>query len=566
MVIIQQQISPFSGRELRSKFIYFALACVISLCTLHANALTTLKASIDRNPVMVGETFNLSVIADDSLPRNALDTKELLKQFVVGQTSTSSNTQIINGVMTRQTTWNVALMSRRAGDFVIPALTANNVSSAPLNVKIIKQSPSTQKSQEVKLETSLSQTSVYIGQPLIYEIKLLIGSRLQRAQLQPPTLSASEVSQIGEDEDSSEIVDGKRYRTITRKYNISPSQAGTFELQGALFKGDINQYGYGRSKPVTLIGDNQKIIVKPIPANFPGQWLVSDMVVIEDKWSDDTQYRVGEPITRTITLSAANVSVEQMPELIINSGKSLQSYPDKPISKQGLNGVTLISQTIQKVALIPTVSGDLTVPETKVAWFNAKTEQVNWATLAAKVIKVQPAKQSSTSNKDVQPAIPVIDKGDLVEKVTQTATPLAPAIANNQWKYISWGLMVLLALTWAVIIFKILRATSLPVTTEKSVKSSSEYYDTLVASLKNNDLTNVIRLVPLWLKTDLDTTLDAPSVQTVGITKHYNQLSQSLFSRDVTHYDCSALLSAVSALENQKKTTSKMALNGLYKH
>lgn len=563
MVIIQQRTNPPKNGKMGSKFLIVIFACVMGLYALNANALTTLKASVDRNPAMVGETFNLIVVADASLSRNALNTKSLLKQFVVGQTSTSSNTQIINGAMTRQTTWRIPLMSRKAGDLVIPALTADNLSTAPVNIKIIEQTATANDTQDVKLETSVSATSVYIGQPIIYEIKLLIGARLQRAQLQPPVLSGSEISQIGEDQDSSEIVGGKRYRTITRRYNISPSQAGKFELEGSLFKGDISQYGYGRSKPVTLLGESHSVVVKPIPTDFPGEWLVSDMVVIQDQWAQEQKYRVGEPITRTVTLSAANVSTAQMPELLIDGGSSLQSYPDKPIAQQGLNGITLIAQTIQKIALIPIVSGDITVPEVKIPWFNATTEKVDWATVPAKTISVNPAIVPALPNNDLEHQLP-----KKVEKPQAIVIPpsLQKSIeAHQRWKNISIGLTIALMSSWGFMLFNRHRPSPPSSAVRKTFKSSSEYYDTLLSSLKNNDLANVTRLIPLWLKDDFNVTIDSNVAQKHDITMQYNQLTQSQFGRSVTSFECSALLAGVLALAKEQKTKSETALNGLYK-
>ena len=80
---------------------WLIIIVAVSLFTNHTFATTTLKVSVDRNPAMAGETFFLTAVADDSVSNNALDTKPLLKDFIVGQTSTSSNTQIINGTMTQ---------------------------------------------------------------------------------------------------------------------------------------------------------------------------------------------------------------------------------------------------------------------------------------------------------------------------------------------------------------------------------------------------------------------------------------------------------------------------------
>jgi len=531
------------------------LACLSS----QAFAITTLKASVDRNPAMVAEAFNLTIVADDNVDTNSLDTSPLLQDFIVGQTSVSSNTQIINGAMTRQTTWRVSLISRKSGDFTIPALTINNVSSQPITINIVAEPKSTQNTENIQLETSISSAKVYIGQPLIYEIKLLLGTRLQRAQLQPPSLVGAEISQVGEDKDASEIINGKRYRTITRQYNISPTQAGNFELEGSIFRGDISQYGYSRSKPITLLGDNHQIEVKPIPNDFPGDWLVSDMVVIEDKWATEKEYQVGEPITRTITLSAANVSTEQLPDISIDAGRLLQSYPDKPKLQQGLNGTTLISQSIQKIALIPIKSGEVIVPEIKVPWFDPRSEQIKWARIPAKTITIKP---STAPTQLPQTASPV---GDISQSGLAVST-------NNSiqdqsllpWKLFSGLLGCLLALSLGCCIWLYRKTKSTHVTVEQASKVSSAIYDTLLSSLNKSELSDVVRLLPLWLKQDFKMTVDHPTPRKYGITKHYQELTKNQFSQQTQVIDCKLLKDSVVMMIKNNKKPDSIRLNGLY--
>jgi hypothetical protein len=546
------------GSIVKKRSLGYVSLLLIACLSGNVFAITTLKASVDRNPAMVAETFNLTIIADDNVDKNALDTRALLKHFVVGQTAISSNTQIINGAMTRQTTWRVGLMSRNAGSFVIPALKIGNVSSQSISMKIIDQPASAKSNDEIQLKTSINATTVYIGQPLVYEIKLLLGTRLQRAQLQPPNLVGAEVTQVGEDKDSSEIINGKRYRTITRQYNISPSQAGNFELEGSVFRGDISQSGYGRSKPITLLGDNHQIVVKAIPANFPGEWLVSEMVVIEDKWADEQDYQVGEPITRTLTLSAANVSMEQLPDLSVDAGSLLQSYPDKPKLQQGLSGATLISQAVQKIALIPIKSGDITVPEIKVPWFDPKSEQVKWATIPEKTINVKPA--TFLPN-----ALPVVSS--TIQK-NSVNTPSNTMVIQDDtllpWHIVSALLLFLLTLSSGYIIWLRQQTVFPPNRASGHVnKVSSSIYDTLLHSLTNNELSEVVRLLPLWLKQDYQMTIDDTAPNKFGVSNMYHQLTKDRFSQHTQDIDCKGLKECVIAMYNNKAHET-VPLNGLY--
>lgn len=541
------------------KLLAFTLA--FSFFASQTFATTTLKVSVDRNPAMAGETFFLTVVADDSVNNNALDTKPLLNDFIVGQTSTSSNTQILNGSMTQQTTWRVALIARTPGQYTIPALSADGVSSQPISMKIVERTQASEENQEVKLETDISAKTTYIGQPIIYTIKLFIGTRLQRANLQAPNLVGGDVVQMNEDEDASEIIDGKRYRTITRRYSITPSKAGSFDLQGTIFRGDISQYGYGRSKPISLVGDNEKIIVKPIPNDFPGQWLASPIVTLEDEWPTSNEYKVGEPITRTITLSAANVSTEQMPDINIDTGIDLQAYPDKPEFKKGFSGNTLISQVVQKLAIIPSKAGSITIPEVRIPWFNVNTESIEWAIIASKTIQVADNAVLPTAT-PVQPTpIAIPQSTPIVPEPETIATP-----PNYLWLIVSTILFILLTIALFYIVKLRQQVIKQPLLPSKSLEIKSVSYVTLITALDNNDLTKVMKLLPLWLKNDFNKTLSDRSVIDANVTEHYQQLAQYKYSKRPQKGDTKALKQCVVAFMKNNKVTAKPSLDGLYKN
>lgn len=531
------------------------------LLSYNASAITSLTVKLEPNPAMVAESFNIIITAENHTNNNSLDTSALLKDFIVGQTSVFSNTQISNGKTQQQTTWRIGLMSRTAGKYTIPAFTIDNISSRPIVMTIVDRPKTTNTSvnDDIKLETSINKESTYVGQRLIYQVKLLLGTRLQRAQLQPPELANAEIQKLNDGQESSEIINGKRYRTVSYQYEIKPTQAGTFELQGVIFRGDVSQYGYGRSKPITLLGENHTINVKSIPDNFPGQWLVSNMVIIDDEWTQGTNYQVGEPITRTVTLSATDVSAEQLPDLNISSGNLLQSYPDKPKLQQGLNGNTLIAQNIQKLALIPIKSGDITVPEIKIPWFNAQTEKVEWAIIPAKTITVAPQPVSNLSEKPLPPS------QQLTSPVPSEAINVTFDQTQNMlpW-YLACALLLVLLLSAISYIIWLRKKTNTqrqPVVS--STDSSTEIYDTLLSSLQNNNTSSVVRLIPLWLKQDHNLSVEDELPRKYGITNHYNELAKQQFSKEVQVVDCKELKQCVLDFKKNKVSTSS-PLSGLY--
>lgn len=563
--MVNQQTIRFSTllNKIINKQIIRYVALFAGLSLSHsAFAITSLTAQLDPNPAMVAESFNLIVTAKNHTNRNTLDTSDLLKDFIVGQTSVFSNTQISNGSTQQQTTWRIALMSRTAGKYTIPAFTIDNVSSKPIVMTIIDRPKTTtdnSANQDIKLETSINKKTSYVGQRLIYEVKLLLGTGLQRAQLQPPELANAEIKKLDDGQESSEIINGKRYRTVSYQYEIQPTQSGVFELQGAIFRGDVSQYRSGRSKPITLLGENHQITVKSIPNDFPGQWLVSNMVILDDEWAQGADYQVGEPITRTVTLSATGVSAEQLPDLNISSGNLLQSYPDKPKLQQGLNGNILIAQNIQKLALIPIKSGEINVPEIKIPWFNAQTEKVEWAIIPAKTISVAPQAVSAFSQKPEQPPQVITPRPEVKETNIQQGN-----VHNMTPWYMACALLLTLLVTAISYIIWLRNKNNIlnePVV--KSNNSSTKIYDTLLRSLQHNAISDVVRLLPLWLKQDYQLSIEDELPQKYGITIQYNKLVKQQFSAETQAVDCKELKDCVIAFTKNKIDTTA-PLSGLY--
>ena len=114
------------------------LCCLLLIAAAPLWAATQLQASVDKNPVLAGEFFILTITADDTINSEQPDTSVLLKDFVVGPTSVGTRTNIINGEISKQTSWSVKLMTRKEGTYTIPAFTVAGVSSKPIELTVSK--------------------------------------------------------------------------------------------------------------------------------------------------------------------------------------------------------------------------------------------------------------------------------------------------------------------------------------------------------------------------------------------------------------------------------------------
>ncbi|WP_432453486.1 MULTISPECIES: BatD family protein [unclassified Agarivorans] len=369
------------------------------LLSFSSYATTKVTASVSQNPVAVGQAFTLEVVADDTLPVNEFDPSVLLRQnFVVGSTATGRQHTSINGKSSTQTRWTTTLLVREEGSYLIPSFTIGGQATIPIKLKakvIDKLDPS---NDQVRMEVSIDQHQVYLGQPVRYTSKIWVANSLDQANIIAPNMLNAKIDKLGDDKQDLEIVDGKRYRTLIRQWLITPEKAGQFDIKGAHLSGLVNDGNY-RTRPIDIEAQNLSLKVNPPPANFPGTWLPSsDLLLSEEVQPLQSDYQQGQAFTRIINLTVAGITEKQLPEIELDYGDNFRVYPepyqDRTIVKDGI----VFAQRTLHVALIPINSGQLTLPAWKLPWWDLSKDKLAYAEIEKREIKVSPAPMSSQLN------------------------------------------------------------------------------------------------------------------------------------------------------------------------
>ncbi|BDQ65628.1 MULTISPECIES: BatD family protein [Shewanella] len=377
----------------------FFILLILCIAVINpAFALSKLEASVDRNPVMEGEYFVLNVSADDEVDTGKLDTSILLKDFIVGRTSVSRSTQIMNFDAVKETRWQVLLAPKQKGQLTIPSFSIDGVSSAEIPLKVVEAGAQPEQAKNLFIDAKVLSDEAYVGQLITYKVKLYLAVELQRGVLNAPVIEGAQIKQIGEDKDGSEIIDGRRYRVIERTYGIIPDLPGQVNIKGATFSGDVlvesqrrgGMFGFNESRPMQAGAPSLSIQVNPAPASFQGQWLVADLVVLKESFPEDVkEFTVGSPITRTITLLASNADENSLPDIVQGLPPELKSYPEKPQRQSFVRDAQIVSQYSITSAIVPSKAGTFTLPEVKVPWWNPHLKRQEIATLPARTIEVK---------------------------------------------------------------------------------------------------------------------------------------------------------------------------------
>lgn len=413
----------------------FLLAASVMLFSqlVHADV-SRVTTTVDRNPVTANQSFVLTVSVDDDVPNDSFSPSDLLGDFVVGRTSVNRQTSIINGSLSKKTTFTTVLIPQSKGTYTIPAITIEGVSSTPIKLQVT--APSDTQSTESKIafiRADITPQSVYLQQPITYTTRLYLAADLNKGNLVPPQAQGADIQQIGRDSESTEVLNGKRYKVYQRVYQITPSQSGTLDITGARFDGEVFVQGqrsifssFSNTQPVSTIGESAQIQVLPVPDGWQGHWLPSELVSLSQSVTpEQSEYRIGEPITLSYMLTAVGVKPEQLPDIRPDFPDTFRVYPDGNETDQFTRNGVVISQKTISFAVVPNQAGDSVIPGVNLPWFNTKTRQAQTATTDAYRFTVaavpgaqtsvpeqpnQPQENNEAAQKQVSPTESVSDK------------------------------------------------------------------------------------------------------------------------------------------------------------
>ncbi len=407
-----------------------------------------LKAVPDRTRVSLDESFNLELRAEGSLD-GELDLSLLQRDFELLGSSQSSQMQIVNGDFSRTKVWSLTLMARSAGSQEIPALCVGSDCSKPIKIEVLPagQSNALAGTKDLLLEVSTEPAKVWVQSQLLYKVRLVTRLNFLQASLSEPEPVGIEavVQKLGEDRNYETERDGSRYRVVERDYLIFPQQSGELQIPPLRFTAQVAENGRRsfdpfnqRTRQIRRDSEATSIEVLPAPESDGRSWLPAKDLQLKDDWQNPPKLTVGEPATRTITLTAKGVPSAQLPSLKIEVPEGFRSYPDQPKREDKFSDNSVQGVLQEKLALVPTRAGTLRLPEVKIDWWDLNEERWRQARLPELQVEVMPAKNQPavTTNPTALPQEPLQQKD---EPQPELPSPTTPGV-QSFWPWLSVAL------------------------------------------------------------------------------------------------------------------------------
>jgi len=426
---------------------YFSFAVLFVLLGFVTSVLAVeIEVSTDRNPVNLNESFQL-IFSAHNTPDADPDFSPLEKDFEILNRSQQQSTEIINWKRTKTVKWILTVIPKHSGNLVIPVINFGQDNSPFLALIVNDAVHSTRTQDALFLQVSADKLKPYVQEQVIYTLKLFRKVNISQAQLTDPTLADAVVEKLGEDTKYNSQYQGENYIVIERKYAIFPQKSGHLEIKPLILIADIitaNQPQFNgffnRQSTRTQRVESEAIHldVQPVPVEMKDTvWLPAEQVYLEEKLPVKTaEIKVGEPVTRTITLLAKGVTASALPE--INTYKIpayLKAYPDQPVIKEQGKADGMIAFREEKVALIPSKAGTYILPAIEIPWWNTKTNKKEIARLAERHIVAVAAAVTDISVIPTQTAVSAPELQLLAEE--KTKRPIRQQVEDKRWFWLA---------------------------------------------------------------------------------------------------------------------------------
>ena len=452
-----------------------------------------ITVSFDRNPVSLNESFQIVFTADET-PDNDPDFSPLEQNFEILGQSQSSNSSWINGQSSKTIQWTLNVMAKHAGSLDVPKVKFGRDVSQPETILVTQSAAAktVEADGDLFLEVEATPESPYVQSQVIYTVRLYRRIDIAQAGLNEPELADAVIEKLGDDSNYNTQINGVNYLVTERKYAIFPQKSGSVTIKPLLLTAEVvantrqsfnSFFNSNTTRTKKVSSKSVTLEVKPVPAMFTGQhWLSAEQLVLKEEWSGDIQQmKVGEPLTRTLTLLAKGTTVGQLPE--INSAiadEQLKTYPDQPVLQEQKKPEGLIAFREEKIAIIPSKAGHYKLPAIDIPWFNSLSQKMEVANIPETTILAIEAPSIQLA-----PVIPVAPTA--LEPQKLTVTPVIQPQQNNIWLWLAifFGSAWFVTLTY-FLVQKNAKRPELPRSNEVDISLDAQVKNLKKACAENN--------------------------------------------------------------------------------
>ncbi|HET9235879.1 MAG TPA: BatD family protein [Oligoflexus sp.] len=315
----------------------------------------------------------------------------------IRQAGTSQSVSIINGRMSREVQYQFVIIPDKAGSYTIPPIVmtvdGKKEQTLPIEFRVTAAgtSPQGQADRPLFLERVVAKDKVYVGEAVPSSIRVYSRVRILGAQPDFRYPDGFQVKKIDGEKNYSKLVDGQAFNVTEINAILIPTKEGRFEIPAAGLDVRFVDTSKPRRTPRSLLEDfwgqgntvekhfrsgSASIEVLPLPvagrrSDFSG--LVGEFQGRAEIAS--RAVKVGETVTLTLTIEGRGAT-SGMADPELGLGDRAKVYKDKPQSDDTFDAQEgVLGQRLIKMAIVPSVPGDLALGTLKIQYFNTAVGQ-----------------------------------------------------------------------------------------------------------------------------------------------------------------------------------------------
>ena len=474
---------------------------------------------LDRGEIRENETFRLKIVVQSpSTLANALTLDFLPEELERLSLQQFNNSTMIDGKFHSEMGWEVKLLARQAGTYTVPATKFGSETADSFTIRIlpaIDELKEDNSPAKVKLRAALNLEEVYVQQQLILTVRIYRSVVTRHESLTLPKATGAVLEQLGDDRTFEMVQGNTSYRVVERQFAIFPQQSGELLIEPMTYTATIldenqssNPWGLSRTKPISLSTPQYKVTVKPKPVAAEEPWLPATNLKLEANWLPANQtFEVGTPATLEFKIKGTGLLQTQLPNITFPEVDGVKIYRDTPEFQQLINRLGVTSHHIEKLAIVPSQSGEVSIPEVRIPWWNTVTDKQDYAVLPPMTIEVKPQAQSS-QEASTQPVIS--NKTNNEQNINETGAAQPDNVKTTEETLNIWQIIsIILAALWllTLILWRFTKPKQYGSDNNVMTSSSNQLDQNFKASLsdieracKNNDAKTAHQLLLQWCR------------------------------------------------------------------
>lgn len=396
----------------------------LSLLLLLSSTLSAevrVSAELDKPQIALNEQAMLRVTVSgegSNLPEPQLPP---LPDFQIYNAGKAQNFSWINGQASASVVYNFVITPLKEGNFNIPPVRVDaggQISEAqPLSLQVVRgeanavqggarqfgnQPGANRGGPGLFITGTVDRTSLYVGEPVVFSFRLYNRvPLLSNPNYQPPETAGFWSEDLPPQRNYQATERGLPYHVTEVKTALFPTSAGKARIGTATLAVRLENLGtdpfssnffaqfFGQGEERVLRTEPISVTVKPLPepkpAGFKGAVGQYSLAATTDK----DRVAVGQPLTLTLTISGQG-NIKSLPELALPTLTNFRTFDANAATNIEKKDYKVQGSKVFKTVLIPTASGDVTIPPVPFTYFDPGAREYKTIQSRAITVRVSP--------------------------------------------------------------------------------------------------------------------------------------------------------------------------------